>query len=251
MKLKKVIAIALGAVITAGMMAGCAKKDENTGKIDPALFENGVTVADGDQIAIMDITGFGKVYIALYPESTPKTVENFVGLAQKGYYDDLTFHRVIDNFMIQGGDPSGTGTSGSSIWDEPFEDEFTDKMRNFTGALSMANSGPNTNGSQFFIINAPPNANPNEPLTAEYIKQCQEAAQINGFETSYSESDIKKYLEIGGVPHLDGAQGYHTPFGQVFYGMEIIKKIMAVEVDPTNSKPAKAVKIKDINITTY
>lgn len=250
MKFRKIIAIALSAIITAGMLAGCTEKEVKIEKIDPSLFENGATVSDGDQIAVMDIKDYGKIYIALYPESTPKTVENFVGLAEKGYYDDLTFHRVISDFMIQGGDPSGTGTSGSSLWGEPFDDEFTNETHNFTGSLSMANSGPNTNGSQFFIINAPPNAVPENPLTAEYIQQCQEGAQVNGYETVYSEDDIKKYLEIGGTPHLDGASAYHTPFGQVYYGMEVVKKIMGVTTG-MNDKPEKPIKIKTIKIATY
>ena len=97
-------------------------------------------------------TNHGEIVIQLFPEQAPKTVENFVGLAKKGYYDGVIFHRVINDFMIQGGDPTGTGMGGESIWGAPFEDEFSNELFNIRGALSMANAGPATNGSQFFIV---------------------------------------------------------------------------------------------------
>ncbi len=97
-------------------------------------------------------TNMGTIEIELFEKATPKTVKNFVGHAEKGYYDGIVFHRVIENFMIQGGDPTGTGRGGESIYGEPFEDEIVDTLRHTgPGILSMANRGPNTNGSQFFI----------------------------------------------------------------------------------------------------
>ena len=87
-------------------------------------------------------TNHGEIVIQLFPEQAPKTVENFVGLAKKGYYDGVIFHRVINDFMIQGGDPTGTGMGGESIWGAPFEDEFSNELFNIRGALSMANAGP-------------------------------------------------------------------------------------------------------------
>ncbi|NRH20524.1 peptidylprolyl isomerase [Candidatus Gracilibacteria bacterium] len=100
-------------------------------------------------------TNLGDITLELFPEAAPKAVENFVGLTQNGYYDGIIFHRVIRDFMIQGGDPTGTGSGGKSIWMRAFEDEFLD--RNLThkkGVISMANAGRNTNGSQFFIVTA-------------------------------------------------------------------------------------------------
>ena len=99
-------------------------------------------------------TNHGDIVIQLFPEQAPKTVENFITLAKQGYYDGVTFHRVIPEFMIQGGDPTGTGAGGQSSFGAPFEDEFSRELFNFNGALSMANAGPNTNGSQFFIVSA-------------------------------------------------------------------------------------------------
>lgn len=128
-------------------MIGCSKN---------APIENGVVLNEGDKIASIKMNGYGTIDIKLFPDIAPLAVENFETHAKNGYYDGLTFHRVINDFMIQGGDPSGTGGGGSSIWGESFVDEFSDSARNFTGALSMANIGmPDTNGSQFFIVNAP------------------------------------------------------------------------------------------------
>ncbi len=95
-------------------------------------------------------TSEGAIELELYPNDAPKTVENFVKLARDGFYDGVIFHRVIPDFMIQGGDPTGTGTGGPGY---EFEDEFNEH-RVVRGALAMANAGPNTNGSQFFIVTA-------------------------------------------------------------------------------------------------
>lgn len=106
--------------------------------------------------SVILFTSKGDIHLKLYPEHCPKTVENFVTLAKDGYYDHNLFHRVIKNFMIQSGDPSGEGTGGESIWGRPFEDEIVDSLRHdCSGTLSMANSGTNSNGSQFFITTVP------------------------------------------------------------------------------------------------
>lgn len=101
-------------------------------------------------------TNQGTIKIKLFPEVAPKTCENFVGLIKKGYYDGIIFHRVIKSFMIQGGDPTGTGRGGESLWGKKFEDECSpDVVFDRKGLLAMANAGPNTNGSQFFITTIP------------------------------------------------------------------------------------------------
>lgn len=107
--------------------------------------------AAGDTVVKITTTK-GVVWAKLFPQYAPKAVENFVGLAERGYYDGLLFHRVIPDFMIQGGDPSGNGTGGESIWGRDFADEISSNLKHLHGALSMANRGPNTNGSQFFIV---------------------------------------------------------------------------------------------------
>ncbi|KAI9269053.1 cyclophilin-like domain-containing protein [Phascolomyces articulosus] len=101
-------------------------------------------------------TSMGVIHVELYTKHAPKTCKNFYELARRGYYDGVSFHRIIENFMIQGGDPTGTGRGGSSIYGDKFEDEINRELKHTgAGILSMANSGPNTNGSQFFITLAP------------------------------------------------------------------------------------------------
>ena len=100
-------------------------------------------------------TNLGDITLELFPEAAPKAVENFVGLTEKGYYDGIIFHRVIRDFMIQWGDPTGTGMGGKSMWMRAFEDEFLDReLTHKKWVISMANAGRNTNGSQFFIVTA-------------------------------------------------------------------------------------------------
>lgn len=105
----------------------------------------------------MDVsTNMGDFSVELYDQHTPKTARNFYELARRGYYDNVSFHRVVRDFCVQGGDPTGTGRGGESVYGGSFEDEVTRELKHTgAGILSMANSGPNTNGSQFFITLAP------------------------------------------------------------------------------------------------
>ena len=113
------------------------------------------SMIDSITVAIIK-TNMGTIEVELFADQTPKTVENFVGLAEKGYYNGIIFHRVIKDFMLQAGDPTGTGSGGASFWGGKFEDEFVSDLKHDNpGMLSMANAGPNTNGSQFFITLVP------------------------------------------------------------------------------------------------
>ncbi|MGE5279930.1 MAG: peptidylprolyl isomerase [Deltaproteobacteria bacterium] len=119
------------------------------------LGQGAVRAGEDGPMVVLETTQ-GKVTLQLMPEAAPKAVENFVGLVKKGYYDGTVFHRVIDGFMIQGGDPTATGMGGESLWGKKFEDEVrSDVTFDKPGILAMANAGPNTNGSQFFITVAP------------------------------------------------------------------------------------------------
>ncbi|GAB0174826.1 MAG: peptidylprolyl isomerase [Candidatus Altimarinota bacterium] len=105
-----------------------------------------------NQPQILLSTNLGDITLELFPQYAPKAVENFTTHVKNGYYDGIIFHRVIRDFMIQGGDPTGTGRGGESIWGKSFQDEFTFDLTHKRGVISMANAGRNTNGSQFFIV---------------------------------------------------------------------------------------------------
>lgn len=186
----------------------------------------------GDKIATIK-TNMGEIKIRLFPKYAPKAVENFVTHAKEGYYDGLIFHRVIENFMIQGGDPNGTGTGGESIWGEPFEDEFTPELHNLRGALSMANAGPGTNGSQFFIVQA-------KEVSEDMLEQLRMAN-----EQYFPTECIEAYEKMGGTPWLDY---HHTVFGQVFEGMETVDAVAGVPADYFTNKPKTDVTIESIII---
>lgn len=189
----------------------------------------------GEEIAILN-TNHGAIKIRLFEEAAPKTVENFKGLINKGYYNGIIFHRVIDNFMIQCGDPTGTGMGGESIFGKKFEDEINLNFRNFRGALSMANAGPNTNGSQFFIVQA-------GPVSADVISQMRSAGPQKG----YPDEIVDVYENLGGTFWLDGK---HTVFGQVFEGMEVVDEIASLKVD-FRDKPIEDVVIKSAEIAIF
>ncbi|MGE8207541.1 peptidylprolyl isomerase [Heyndrickxia sp. NPDC080065] len=175
-------------------------------------------------------TNMGNIKIKLFPDLAPKTVENFVKHSQDGYYDGVIFHRVINGFMIQGGDPLGNGTGGESIYGGPFEDEFSQELFNFRGALSMANAGPNTNGSQFFIVQS--------VAVDPRMKGQMERA-------GYPEEVINAYMENGGTPHLDFR---HTVFGHVVEGMDVVDKIAEVKTDMRDHPVQFDVVIEKINV---
>ncbi|HFI0631866.1 TPA: peptidylprolyl isomerase [Streptococcus suis] len=187
-----------------------------------------------NEAAVKIKTTEGDITIKLFPEQAPLTVENFLTHAKEGYYNGTIFHRVIKDFMIQGGDPLGNGTGGESIWAGEgttidagygFKDEISAFLYNIRGSLSMANAGAGTNGSQFFI-----NQN-----TTDMSSQLSTS--------SYPGKIIEAYKN-GGNPNLDGK---HTVFGQVIEGMDIVDKIASVETD-SSDKPKTDVKIESIEI---
>ena len=188
---------------------------------------------NGETIATMK-TNMGDIKIRLFADLAPKTVENFTTHAKNGYYDGLVFHRVIKDFMIQGGDPTATGCGGESIWGKAFEDEFCVDLHNLRGALSMANSGPCTNGSQFFIVQA-------SDVDPGFISQMVQLAD-RGFPTE----TVENYKAVGGTPWLDFK---HTVFGQVYEGMEVVDAIANVKT-ARGDKPVEDVIINSIEIAT-
>lgn len=178
-------------------------------------------------------TNKGDMTFDLFEDIAPKTVENFTTHARNGYYDGLIFHRVIKDFMIQGGDPTGTGCGGESIWGRSFEDEFSLDARNYYGALSMANSGPNTNGSQFFIVQA-------KEVPANLLSQMEQLGEQGGF----SSEVVNTYKEKGGTPWLDF---HHTVFGMITSGEEVLEDIASTRTG-MGDKPVYDVVIETIII---
>lgn len=277
MKKSLVILLALSLMVTA---TACKVKVDKNYKIpEPQLDTSPIVLKQFEQptgpVAVMK-TSMGDIEIALFPDEAPKAVENFITHAKNGYYDGLIFHRVMNNFMIQGGDPLGNGTGGESVWGEDFEDEFSPNLHNFRGALSMANSGANTNGSQFFIVQAT-TADASSLISSNYYNELlaegqaridAKAAELKTQEeldayVKAEEENLKalveagptqeytdrwqpvvdKYSELGGTPWLDGA---HTVFGQVTSGMDVVDAIAAVET--SSDKPLEDVVILSIQI---
>ena len=189
--------------------------------------------AAGETVAIMH-TNKGDISLRLFPEQAPKAVENFITHAKDGYYNGIVFHRVIKDFMIQGGDPTATGCGGESIWGKNFADEFSPLLHNLRGALSMANAGPGTNGSQFFIVQA----DSCHPALLEQMKELPDY---------FPPQAAQAYAAVGGTPHLDY---HHTVFGQVYDGIDVVDAIAAVETD-RNDKPLADVTILGIDIVPY
>ena len=174
-------------------------------------------------------TNQGDFTLELFPEVAPKTVENFVTHAKNGYYDGVIFHRVIEDFMIQGGDPTGTGMGGESIYGRTFEDEFSREAFNLYGTLSMANAGPNTNGSQFFIVTA-------KQVPAQMLKQLKDGG--------WPEEIVEEYAKVGGTPWLDHR---HTVFGRVIEGMDVVLKIEGVKRN-AQDRPLEDVVIESMDV---
>lgn len=257
---KKYLALALAAVLAA-CAAGCGQEEtEKTTDItvDTTELLQAQMPAEGEEIAVIT-TSKGVVKLRLFPEEAPKAVENFKTLAKQGYYDGLLFHRVIEDFMVQTGDPNGDGTGGESCWGEAFEDEISPKLHYYRGAVAMANAGANTNGSQFFIVQA-------KTAVEEALTTIQDARDNNeGEELGITLTDgnyytlsqlfpdavLNYYKEVGGTPHLEYVFGNpYTIFGQVFEGLDVIDAIAAAETDE-NDKPMEDITITSIAFENY
>lgn len=192
--------------------------------------------AEGDTIAIFD-TSEGEVRAVLYPQYAPMAVENFIGLAKQGYYDGTTFHRVVYGFVVQGGDATGTGTGGASIWnDEPFAPEVTGKLRHYAGALCAAKSteAEVSTLSQFYFVQALPQA-----LESGLQSELEQAGA--------PEEVVSAYNAAGGLPYLDYTD---TVFGQVYEGLEVVDAIAQADTDE-NGKPLADVLVNRVTISTY
>jgi cyclophilin family peptidyl-prolyl cis-trans isomerase len=213
--------------------------------------------AEGEDIAVIS-THLGVIKIRFFPTDAPKAVENFLTHVRTGYYNGTIFHRVVKDFVIQGGDPLGTGSGGSSIWGAGFETETTLSLHHLRGAVGMARSeDPNSNGSQFYIVQNPALS---EALLSEMEairgdKNLVIGTDENGADLAageiWPEVILDSYVANGGTPQLDYQ---YTVFGHVIEGMDVVDAIAAVEVnadDQGTSKPLVDVVVEGITLEKY
>lgn len=249
---KKIIAVAMCALVAAASAAGCGKDIEISDggssaqeTTAPANVEilNYTAPEKGDTIIEMDIRDYGTVRIRLFPEYADRGVENFVELAKRGYYDGLTFHRVIRDFMIQGGDPLGNGTGGESTWGGRFDGGTDQHLAHVTGALAYAHpqqeagaSPTGGAGSQFYIVTGDQNITDD---TFSYYEQ---------YGYAFSDNQKELYKQVGGAPFLDGN---YTVFGQVIDGLDVVFKVQYVATDANDKPLAESVVIDSVKVTEY
>lgn len=247
--MKKVSYILFSILLIVALMAGCTKsgKEDNQNENNQTGDEKVIDVADmeqfkqpdkGDTVAEIVIRDHGSIFVRFFEDAAPKAVENFVTHAKNGYYDGVTFHRIIKDFMIQGGDPTGSGSGGESIWGESFEDEFSDTLQPYRGALCMANSGPDTNGSQFFLVQS------GQPIDDNLMDQV-----VARYNVTFDAQSRKAYSEVGGTPWL---YQLHTVFGQIYQGYEVLDAVANVEMADANSGiPVEEVVIETVKISLF
>ncbi len=235
--LKKVLATAVCCVFCTVAATACGD-EKSTGTVkhySESSFINYTAPEKGEEVLVITIKDKGDIKIKLFPDEAEKGVENIKGLAEKGYYDGLIFHRIINNFMIQGGDPLGNGTGGESMWGGDFDGGTSDKLTHVAGAIAYANSGAtSTNGSQFYIVTG-------EKMDDDTV----ELYAQNGIKVDDSTKEM--YTNEGGALYLDG--GY-TVFGQVYEGLDIVFELQAVETDESD-KPVEDVVIEKMTIEEY
>lgn len=284
MKLRTTIACVLAATLIA-LSAGCKSNDAQSSDGESGSQSTVTTTAtsgnigdielkSGDKIAEFNIEGYGTIKAKLFPDIAPKGVDNFIKLADSGFYDGLTIHRVYAGFMFQGGSLNGDGTGGEAADGGSFGIETSDNARHFYGALCYANAG-GQNTCQFYIVN---NKSENELTNTintikEYREECiteRDKYEKDSYEYSYYDSGVAyyddmlanyeafpdnvvaKYDKVGGAPSLDG--GY-TVFGQVYEGFDVIDAISACEVVANAkgemSSPVKTITITSVKVTEY
>ena len=287
---KKRINFLCGSLAAAMLLAGCTSEDDGGGSNinvveTPAGFTGNVgdvSIESGDTYAVITIQGFGSITCKLFPEAAPVGVQNFIDLANSGYYSGKEIHRVIEDFMLQGGSANGDGMSTAD--DPSFGVEYNTNMRHFYGALCYANAG-GINGSQFYIVNS----KTYEPVAEAAIQSNIDAIgssldDLSGRIAAASSDDERdyyqsyydyyssmkssytsqlralremteemeaKYEEVGGASFLDG--GY-TVFGQAVDGFDVIDKVSGVEVEANSSgevsHPVQKVVIESVEIFT-
>lgn len=232
------------------LLCACGKADTKTPPTRPADListERQFTApSDGDTIAIFD-TSLGEVRAVLYPDAAPMAVYNFVGLARSGYYDNTIIWRSEYGFAVQGGDATGTGTGGSTIWsNNPYPLEADANLKHYAGALcaAFAAGGDVTGGnSQFYFVTALPDS----------VSTGDQQAELTA--NGYTDAQVAAYAAVGGLPYLDNTD---TVFGQVYQGMDVVDAMACVDTvkdedgnDTFHPTEETAITINSVTITTY
>lgn len=267
--LRKLTGLFLAAAAAVGLSGCSGVKPGNIGD---------VTLKNGDKIAEITIEGYGVMKAKLFPDVAPVAVENFIALAEKGYYDGLKIHRVVPDCCIQGGSLNGDGTGGKAAVDEgSFSVEVSENARNFYGALGYAHNGNGQNATQFYIVNSKKiqdlsqydpakmreeaakytelaNAITEEGSSAkeQYTIQATYYTNLADMFEKASDEVREKYATAGGYPFWDG--GY-TVFGQVYEGLDVLDKISEVKLTTNNagqvSRPKTDVIITSVRVYDY
>lgn len=232
--LRRFAAAAVCGALSFGVLTACEQKQVT---LDGEEVLNFQAPAADEEVAVITIKDYGDVKIRLFPDECPKGVENFKTLIQNGYYDELIFHRVVDNFVIQGGDPTGSGSGGDDCWKSGgFEQTISPKLRHFVGAVAYAVAAQDKlNNSQFYIVTG-------EQINEDYIRNMEQ-----NYGKAFTPAVKNLYYIYGGQPFLD--DGYEV-FGQVFDGLEYCLDVQKVPVNGS-SKPLSSVVIEKAQIVKY
>ncbi len=230
--LQRIAAVALCCAFTLPMLCACNKEVV----LENQKILNFTQPEVGEEIVIMTIRDYGDVKIKLFPEECPEGVENFKSLVESGYYDELIFHRVINHFVVQGGDPKGDGTGGvDANGTEGFAQSISPNLQHYAGALAYAVGQDQLNASQFYIVTG-------LETSDNYFEQLKTTYGL-----TYSGPVMNMYKQMGGRPDLDGN---YEIFGQVFDGLEYCLAMQEVAVD-ANDKPKSQVIIEKAVVVEY
>lgn len=230
--MKRIPACLLSGVLLLESLTGCAGKQETA-----AAVKNFTAPEKGEELVVIQVKDYGTIKIEVFSDLLPEACENFVTHAKEGYYDELLFHRVIENFMIQGGDPKGNGTGGESIWGGKFDGGIDPSLIHVRGAVAYANNGgTDTDGSQFYIVTGGPVS----------LKKLEEY-ETHG-DGTYSEEQKELYTTIGGAPWLDGN---YTVFGQVVDGLDVAIAISEITDKNSDNKPYTSVVMESVTVESY
>lgn len=240
--MKKILCMLLSTVLFAGLFAGCGGEADGQPKKKavkrPEIETDYPQLAgprEGDPIAVFD-TSLGEIRVVLFPQQAPMAVKNFTGLCEKGYYNNTSFHRAVYGFVVQGGDASGTGHKGSTIWDAPYPPEFSQTLRHFSGALCAATSpkDPLSTASQFYFVQSLP-------------KKMDDELRQRMTEAGTDPAVLDLYDEVGGLGYLDYTD---TVFGQIYQGMDVVDEIARLETDE-NDRPLEEVLVNSVTVSTF